>query len=163
MLAPEWRTLEECQFFLQECQIKFLIPSRISRKYQTLGNDYSATQKSLQARVPQQEQSNNEIGYRPAERNCFLLSSTKVCLPIPYTIRPKTLPHKMTRQPRVHTNPNAKTAEQITPPKVVKRRGQKSGGNKGGTIFVLSKISMENPPTYPLNQGCYPRCRSSRY
>ena len=40
-----------------------------------------------------------------------LLSSTKVCLPIPYTIRPKTLPHKMTRQPRVHTNPNAKTAE----------------------------------------------------
>ena len=109
LLAPEWRTLfEECQFFLQECQIKFLIPSR---KYQTLGNDYSATQKSLQARVPQQEQSNNEIGYRPAERNCFLLSSTKVCLPIPYTIRPKTLPHKMTRQPRVHTNPNAKTAE----------------------------------------------------
>ena len=95
---------EECQFFtriqkhhrrtlqnfmLQECQLKFLIPSR---KCQTLGNDYSATKKSLQAHLPQQEQSNNEICYRPAERNCFTVlansartSSYLACLAQPQT------------------------------------------------------------------------------
>jgi len=57
-------------FMLQECQLKFLIPGR---KYQTLGMTILPTKykKSLQAHLSQQEQSNNEICYRPAERNCF--------------------------------------------------------------------------------------------
>ena len=53
----------------------------------------------------------------PERKYCLQAEITFSCqvqksvYPYPTLYAQKTLPHKMTRQPRVHTNPNAKTAE----------------------------------------------------
>ena len=80
LLAPEWRTLfEECQFFLQECQIKFFIPSRISRKYQTLGNDYSASNilKSCTRICPSKSRAITKLAIAQLKETVLLFWQTK--------------------------------------------------------------------------------------
>ena len=75
LLAPEWRTLfEECQFFLQECQIKFLVPSR---KYQTLGNDYSATKKVCKRMCPSKSRAITKFAIAQLKETVLLFWQTK--------------------------------------------------------------------------------------
>ena len=80
---------EECQFFtriqkhhrktlqnfmLQECQLKFLIPGR---KYQTLGNDYSATKKVCKRICPSKSKAITKFAIAQLKETVLLFWQTK--------------------------------------------------------------------------------------
>ena len=80
---------EECQFFtriqkhhrktlqnfmLQECQLKLLIPSR---KYQTLGNDYSATKKVCKRICPSKSRAITKFAIAQLKETVLLFWQTK--------------------------------------------------------------------------------------